>query len=48
MTRFGWCQFAPGARPDQHHDLCPGRYVTPMGVERVCDCPGHEHEEEEA
>lgn len=38
---FGWCQSAPGARPDQHHALCRGSYKTQVGVTITCSCPEH-------
>jgi hypothetical protein len=32
-------------RPDQYHNLCPGEYVSPYGVRRVCSCPNHQPKE---
>lgn len=44
--KFGWCQAAPGTRPDAHHDLCEREYVSQVGVKVRCGCPAHEWPEE--
>jgi hypothetical protein len=42
---FSWCQSAPGARDDQHHQLCRREYVTQVGVTVTCSCPAHNDDE---
>lgn len=39
-TTFGWCQ--THGTPDSFHDLCPGEYVSQVGVLHVCPCIRHE------
>lgn len=46
MTVYGWCQSAPGTRPDTYHRLCPVEQIDQFGVHTRCGCPNHEPEEE--
>jgi hypothetical protein len=44
---MGWCQSAPGAKPDQHHHLCRRQYKTQVGVTVTCTCPAHANDDNE-
>ena len=42
---FGWCQSAPGTKPDTHHNLCRKSFTSSVGVVWTCSCEAHNDEE---
>jgi hypothetical protein len=44
MTISGWCQSAPGTRPDTQHDECQRR--LDKGLLALCSCPNHDEKED--